>query len=194
MFDRTTILVFFVTNYLAHAATIVGYPGESLIDSVLGFVFAILFPASGIIRGLSAIFRHAELERISDMLCRASKPTPLEVAARAGALCHVVRSEIWLPRDGDDVRAVWTDVLVQPPRPNSSGIVSFFREMAHRFSPVPDGLASIDAGISRKQCNVFVWGSDGTKQPVPNVGINLDVGRISSRESGESLMVYRLES
>lgn len=176
--SRTAILVFFVTNYLAHAATIVGYPGESLVDNVLGFVFAILFPASGIIRGLSAIFRHAELERTPDALRGTHKSTPLEVAARAGALCHVIRSEAWLPRNGDSVRAVWTNTLVQPPRPNSPGFISFLREMARRFSPLPDGLASVDTRASQKERDVHLWRRDGGKQSIPNMGMNLEVGRI----------------
>ncbi|KAH9215618.1 hypothetical protein DL95DRAFT_253878, partial [Leptodontidium sp. 2 PMI_412] len=50
---------------------------------------ALLFPASGTLRGLTAIVR-----------CAIRQKTPLQKAARSGALCMVVRSAEWIPPPG----------------------------------------------------------------------------------------------
>lgn len=76
----TDILIFYLSNYLVHVITVQTYPGESNISVVLAQVAAFLFPTSGIIRGLNRIVRLAVLEK-----------DPLLRAARAGALCMVVR-------------------------------------------------------------------------------------------------------
>ncbi|KAJ7767708.1 hypothetical protein B0H16DRAFT_1453328 [Mycena metata] len=71
----TSILSFFFGNYIAHAATTLSYPGEELYDYAQTVVGALLFPSTGVYRGLDAIFRcarHAE----SELVC----------ATRAGAL------------------------------------------------------------------------------------------------------------
>ncbi|KAJ7683952.1 hypothetical protein B0H14DRAFT_2654567 [Mycena olivaceomarginata] len=70
----TSILSFFFGNYIAHAATTLSYPGEELFDYALTVVGALLFPSTGVCRGLDAIFRFARRAE-SDLMC----------AARAGA-------------------------------------------------------------------------------------------------------------
>jgi hypothetical protein len=82
-------------NFAAHAGTVVTYPGEPLLSSIVAIVSALAFPASGIVRGVTAIVRHAAL--VSD---------PLQQAAQAGALCMVVRNKDWLPKDGDTLRDI----------------------------------------------------------------------------------------
>ena len=77
-------------NYLAHVATVQTYPGESIRSTLKALGFCLLFPASGISRGLTAITR-----------CAIRQKTPLQTAARAGALCMVVRSKDWLPATGN---------------------------------------------------------------------------------------------
>ena len=92
------ILVFFAANYFAHAATVKIYPGERTLDITFAVVSAILFPTSGIVRGLHSIMRHAVSVRDS-----------LQRAARAGALCKVVRTDDWEPEDDaavSDIRIV----------------------------------------------------------------------------------------
>ena len=88
----TDILSFYLENFFTHVGTVVTYPGESDVSVVVALVSALLLPTAGIARALTAIVRCAKLAK-----------TPLEVAARAGALCHVVRSDIWTPEDGDDI-------------------------------------------------------------------------------------------
>ncbi|KAI9868466.1 MAG: hypothetical protein M1813_005910 [Trichoglossum hirsutum] len=74
------ILIFYLGNYVAHAATIVSLPGSSLLDSTRNAFFALLFPVRGVSRGFRALFSLAKFA-----------PTDLHMAARAGALCKVVR-------------------------------------------------------------------------------------------------------
>ncbi|KAF7367615.1 hypothetical protein MSAN_00825000 [Mycena sanguinolenta] len=82
----TNILSFFFGNYIAHAATTLASPGEELFEYALTIVTALLFPSAGVERGLDAIFRRAKFAK--DDLTR---------AARAGALCIVIRTDDWKP-------------------------------------------------------------------------------------------------
>lgn len=85
------VLVFFFANYLAHAATVKALPGESTIDLAFAVFLAIVFPFSGVARGLEAIVRHASFSwHNKSFFC-----DDLQTAARAGALCIVVRNEDW---------------------------------------------------------------------------------------------------
>jgi hypothetical protein len=81
-----TVAIFYLGNFAAHAATLKTYPGEAPFQVVRAIIYALFFPTSGIVRGLNAIFRHASFEK-----------TDLRVAARAGALCMVVRTSKWRP-------------------------------------------------------------------------------------------------
>ncbi|KAJ6578381.1 hypothetical protein B0H19DRAFT_843790, partial [Mycena capillaripes] len=83
------ILVFFSANYFAHAITVKGYPGESGTAKYLSYLAALLFPVSGLVRGLTAIARRGRFVK-----------GPLERAVRSGALCMVVRNEQWEPEHG----------------------------------------------------------------------------------------------
>ena len=74
------VAVFFIGNYVAHAATTVTSPGLPPLRTFVKISGALLFPISGISSGLYVIF---------------SLPifgsTDLKKAARAGALCCVAR-------------------------------------------------------------------------------------------------------
>ena len=83
-----------LSNYVAHGATVVSYPGELAFDTLLSVVAAILFPTFGIIRAFNFLFRHPSLTARND----------LEMAARSGALCMLVRSSSWKPQKGDKIR------------------------------------------------------------------------------------------
>jgi hypothetical protein len=87
------VAFFFLVNYVAHAATINSSPGEHLIPTIVRILFALAFPVSGIIRGLRGIYQAAIF--IKD---------PLQAALTADALCEVVRTKYWQPKDGDEVR------------------------------------------------------------------------------------------
>jgi hypothetical protein len=80
-------LSFFIANYFAHAATVRANPGEDWKDFTFAVVLAIAFPFSGVARGLEAIIRRLRGYRRSE--------SALRKAARAGALCIVVRDENW---------------------------------------------------------------------------------------------------
>ncbi|KND86342.1 hypothetical protein TOPH_09018 [Tolypocladium ophioglossoides CBS 100239] len=76
------ILIFFLGNYGAHAATVIGRPGQSRLTWMFTLVLALCFPGTGVVTGLTAIFSRALLA-----------PTELTRAARAGALCIVVKAD-----------------------------------------------------------------------------------------------------
>ncbi|KAJ6471264.1 hypothetical protein C8R47DRAFT_947667, partial [Mycena vitilis] len=92
------ILVFFGANYVAHAATVRAYPGESVFNFGWGVVAAVLLPTSGMFRGSSSILR----ARFGS----SRHPSPLELATRCGALCMVVRTKHWRPIPGDRLTQV----------------------------------------------------------------------------------------
>jgi hypothetical protein len=84
------LLLFYALNYLSHAATVKTLPGERASDLILNTLAALFYPFSGINRGIEAIVRHAALFS-KDEIHRATK---------AGALCVVIRSKEWRPKDG----------------------------------------------------------------------------------------------
>ena len=89
------IALFFFGNYLAHAATVKSLPGEPAFSVLVAMVSALIYPTSGVFRGLDAILQSA-------IFCK----SPLKTASRAGALCMVVRGPDWKPRNGDVVRGL----------------------------------------------------------------------------------------
>jgi len=91
----TDIATFFLANYVAHAATVKSVPGESPMSVALTVIVALVFPTSGIIRALGATYQ-----------CAVFADTPLKTAARAKALCTVVRTSTWKPQTGDIVECL----------------------------------------------------------------------------------------
>ena len=89
----TDVAIFLLANYVAHAATLKSLPGESTLSVLRNTVCSLLFPISGVRRGVNAIYQPAIFAK-----------TPLEAAAKAGALCMVVRTLEWKPEHGDVVR------------------------------------------------------------------------------------------
>ncbi len=87
--SRSDYFVFYFGNYFAHVATVQTYPGESGHSTLKALALALVLPAAGVMRGLTTIIR-----------CAIRQKTPLQTAARAGALCMVVRSKDWLPVTG----------------------------------------------------------------------------------------------
>lgn len=86
------IVVFFSTNYIAHAFTVRNPRGGSKFAMVSNGLLAILFPFSALMRALNALRREGR-----------GGGTPLEKACRAGALCMVVRGPDWLPIVGQNM-------------------------------------------------------------------------------------------
>jgi hypothetical protein len=86
------VLIFFLGNYVLHAATARPLPGESLISQAIATILALLLPSSGVLRGIKAIVSGAKFSS-----------NDLVIAARAGALCTVVR-------EGEDELARKVDI------------------------------------------------------------------------------------
>ena len=78
------IATFFVINYGSHAVTIKSRPGQTYYHAARDIMFALLCPFSGVRRAI-------------DSFGRSSLPSEnhLVKAARAGALCIVVRNREW---------------------------------------------------------------------------------------------------
>ncbi|KAJ7364756.1 hypothetical protein DFH08DRAFT_799071 [Mycena albidolilacea] len=81
------VVLFYLTNYFAHAVTVKLYGGEAGLAKYLSYVAALLFPASDLVRGLAAIVRRGRFGK-----------GPLEKAVRSGVLCMVVRMRDGNPR------------------------------------------------------------------------------------------------
>ncbi|KAI0885161.1 uncharacterized protein GGS22DRAFT_139616 [Annulohypoxylon maeteangense] len=91
----TDVALFYLGNYVAHAATVRVSPGEPILDRIVNSIAVLLFPQAGAMKGLNAIFRCAVLEN-----------SPLQRAARAGALCMVVRTPEWKPMPSESIQGV----------------------------------------------------------------------------------------
>lgn len=91
----TDVILFLCSGFLAHALTVVSKPGEPCRDLLPRTIMSLFFPNYGLRDGLDAIFRHAIL--IKD---------PLQRAARTGALCVLMRSQLWRPRIGDVIPGI----------------------------------------------------------------------------------------
>jgi hypothetical protein len=76
-------VLFYFANYIAHAATVISSPGPGSWSTVYVVIIALLIPVSGVIRAVSNIRRHA-----------CTEAHPLRRAARARALCMVVRAPL----------------------------------------------------------------------------------------------------
>lgn len=79
-------------------------PGEKSVHKLLDFASALLFPYSGISRGIEALFRHSVWSSKDD----------LQMAVRSGALCAVVRSGDWEPTGGMELNNVSIDTSRKP--------------------------------------------------------------------------------
>lgn len=75
------VLIFFSANYFAHAASVIIEPGQNSASIIQYILFALVLPGAGVSRAVRAISRHAITER----------KNPLKRAARAGALCMVLK-------------------------------------------------------------------------------------------------------
>ncbi|KDQ57090.1 hypothetical protein JAAARDRAFT_283642 [Jaapia argillacea MUCL 33604] len=80
------LLIFFGTNYFAHAATIPSVPGVPWYDTVAWGVIGLLLPFAGLGKSMGLVFRHFT-----------SESGDLEKASARAALLVVCRSEQWEP-------------------------------------------------------------------------------------------------
>lgn len=82
-------VVFYMTNYVAHAATLVAMPGQATLETVYWTLTALFLPAAGMLRVLPLLIRRPGMVR----------KDPLRRAVLAGALCTVVKADITVPRN-----------------------------------------------------------------------------------------------
>ncbi len=75
----TDVAIFYIGNYVAHAATLNTSPGQSMVNSAFAILTALLVPGAGLVRGMRAIRSRAP-----------NSCSPLRRAAIAGALCVLV--------------------------------------------------------------------------------------------------------
>lgn len=108
------VAIFFLVNYVTHALTTVVLPGEGWESYMTNALASLMFPGFGAYRGLRAIFvgwatvrkrfRSEPWEQGDTKYVhknKARRVRDLQKARRAGALCMIVRSHGWEPRDGD---------------------------------------------------------------------------------------------
>lgn len=86
------ILWFIFTNFILHALSVRSLPGERSFTSVVFKFCCFLTPFTGVRRGLCLILRASNLAG-----------NDLQSAARANALCMVIRNPEWRPKDGQVV-------------------------------------------------------------------------------------------
>jgi hypothetical protein len=84
----TDYVVYFATNYAAHAATVIAEPGQSTIDTLYWTLTALFLPAAGLIRTLPFFFRRPGFVK-----------DPLHRAALSGALCTVIKLQDRYPEN-----------------------------------------------------------------------------------------------
>jgi hypothetical protein len=87
------IVVFFVGNYFTHAGTVTTRPGASSAEQFLVTFAALLFPGSGLVRGCAICLRFLSPKSLWERVRAAFK-----IAARAGALCILIRTQKWRPQ------------------------------------------------------------------------------------------------
>ncbi|MCJ1269437.1 hypothetical protein MMC22_009329 [Lobaria immixta] len=100
--DRTRwydICWFFFANYILHALSVRSLPGENFYLATVFKLCCLLVPYTGLRRGLCLISRAGNLAG-----------NDLQAAARANALCMVIRKPDWRPRIGDEVSGCQLEV------------------------------------------------------------------------------------
>ena len=83
---------FYFANYVLHALSVRSLPGENTLSSAAFKFCCLLIPYTGLRRGLCLIARASNLDGHR-----------LQAAARANALCMVIRNEDWRPENGEVV-------------------------------------------------------------------------------------------
>ncbi|KAI4153794.1 MAG: hypothetical protein LQ341_000488 [Variospora aurantia] len=97
------ILWFIFANFILHALSVRSLPGERSLTSTVFKFCCFLVPFTGVRRGLCLILRSSNFAG-----------NDLQAAARANALCMVVRSPEWRPKDGQVVEGCSLDELNDP--------------------------------------------------------------------------------
>lgn len=105
--ERTTwysVCWFLFSNYVLHALSVRSLPGENTYSATAFKLCCLLIPYTGLRRGLCLISRASNFAG-NDLQC----------AARANALCMVIRTADWRPRDGDTVDGCQINIVDSAP-------------------------------------------------------------------------------
>jgi hypothetical protein len=97
----SSLVLFFLGNYVAHCATIMSYPAETWTERAVAITGALLFPSSGLRRAVGAIRRRPRLRPLNS----------IQRALASGAMCMVVRTKDWEPRTGEIIRNLRSNVV-----------------------------------------------------------------------------------
>ena len=96
----TDVLLFFLTNYVAHAATVKIRPGASTKEKMFYILHSLFFPVEGVARAIEFMFEWSwTIDSKFPFLNM--EANSLETAQRAGALAMVVRDWTWKPAPSD---------------------------------------------------------------------------------------------
>jgi hypothetical protein len=106
------IIIFYLGNYIAHVATVrTSFPPDHFQDAV-DLLFVLFYPALALERSAGMFMTMAVFGK-----------TRLQTAARAGALCMVVRSDDWKPACGDKFKfAIIEDYVHKQAQEGASGL------------------------------------------------------------------------
>lgn len=129
-----SLATFYATNFLAHIATVQSTPGDKWPLTAFDMVLALLFPTSGLMRGLNAVVRNFSssffARKIVAKIFRIKRwrhdETSLEKACKAGALCVVVRNANWRPKPGQaniPAMLVTVDKGASPEQPHTTDVL-----------------------------------------------------------------------
>lgn len=97
--DWYDVCWFFFANYILHALSVPALPGEKFYSSLVFKFCCFLLPYTGIRRGLGLILRASNLSS-----------NDLQRAARAQALCMVIRTSDWRPQNGETINGCQIDL------------------------------------------------------------------------------------
>jgi hypothetical protein len=151
------VAAFFLANYVTHAATVKSLPGEPTVSSLVIIFFTLLFPASGVMRALSAISQSAVF--YSD---------PLTAATRAGALCMVIRTKTWKPQDGETVQGL---KMIMGKKTSSKQLTSNANIETNNAEDLERGLEHELESIVRSQRNKALLSIDSTEHSHGDVNV-----------------------
>lgn len=135
--DRThwyDICWFFFANYILHALSVRSLPGENFYSATVFKFCCLLIPFTGLRRGLNLISRGGNLAG-----------NDLQAAARANALCMVIRKPDWRPHIGDEVSGCQFEI-------HTAGAIDIpvsDREKNNNYGPTPAKKVESGSSIER---------------------------------------------
>jgi hypothetical protein len=96
----TDVLLFFLSNYVAHAATVKTAPGAQTLEVMVGMLISLFFPVLGMSRAFEVILGWSWKLSPKFPFLQFEADT-LQTALKAGALVVAVRNQMWKPAATD---------------------------------------------------------------------------------------------